>query len=229
VGSGGILRQLKQLAEIGGRAFCVFAIPLTGRADIAAPAPIPGSPQTARNPESPLGWPEHAPESAPPRRGFSIGRTNDQRLDTHSLVYSSIPQHLIGDMVTQACQKRRVDRAEHAGWGNTQLKVHLKRLEELEYLLVHRGGRGQSFVYELLYEAGADDGQRFLARLIDVDMLRHNQSGQNGTKSAQSRPQVGVKSGRSRGGMNAENPDKNGAASPNGQEVSQNANLDTKN
>jgi len=147
--------------------------------------------------------------------------------------------HLIGDMVTQACQERRVDRAdfrfsrrdvrEHAGWGNTQLKVHLKRLEELEYLLVHRGGRGQSFVYELLYEAGAVDGQRFLARLIDVDMLRHNQSGQNGTKSAPSRPQVGVKSGRSRGGMNAENPDKNGAALPNGQEVSQNANLDTKN
>jgi hypothetical protein len=29
--------------------------------------------------------------------------------------------------------------------------------------------------------------------------------------------------------MNAENPDKNGAALPNGQEVSQNANLDTKN
>jgi hypothetical protein len=147
--------------------------------------------------------------------------------------------HLIGDMVTQACQKRGVDRAdfrfsrrdvrEHAGWGNTQLKVHLKRLEELEYLLVHRGGRGQSFVYELLYEAGADAGQRFLAGLIDVDMLRHNQSGQNGTKSAQSRPQVGVKSGRSRGGMNAENPDKNGAALPNGKEVSQNANLDTKN
>ena len=28
-------------------------------------------------------------------------------------------------------------------------KLHLHRLEELEYLLVHRGGRGQSFVYEL--------------------------------------------------------------------------------
>ncbi len=30
--------------------------------------------------------------------------------------------------------------------------MHLHRLEELEYLLVHRGGRGQSFVYELLFE-----------------------------------------------------------------------------
>jgi hypothetical protein len=145
--------------------------------------------------------------------------------------------HLIGDMVTQACQKRGVDRAdfrfsrrdvrEHAGWGNTQLKVHLKRLEELEYLLVHRGGRGQSFVYELVYEA-RDEG-RFLARLIDVDKLRRDWSGENGNKSGQRRPQVGAKSGRSRGGINAESPDKNGTAPPNSQEVSQNANLDTKN
>lgn len=37
---------------------------------------------------------------------------------------------------------------DFAGWGNTQIKIHLHRLEELEYLLVHRGGRGQSFVYE---------------------------------------------------------------------------------
>ena len=41
---------------------------------------------------------------------------------------------------------------EASGWegADTQLKVHLGRLVELEYLLVHRGGRGQSFVYELL-------------------------------------------------------------------------------
>jgi DNA primase len=38
---------------------------------------------------------------------------------------------------------------EYAQWGHTQLKVHLHRLEEFEYLIVHRGGRGQSFVYEL--------------------------------------------------------------------------------
>ena len=42
-------------------------------------------------------------------------------------------------------------------WGDTQLKTHLHRLEELEYLLVHHGGRGQSFVYELLFER--QDGQ----------------------------------------------------------------------
>ena len=49
--------------------------------------------------------------------------------------------HLIDDMVTQACQKRGEDRAdfrfsrrevrEHAGWGNTQLKVHVKRVRRV--------------------------------------------------------------------------------------------------
>ena len=40
---------------------------------------------------------------------------------------------------------------EYTGWGNTQLKVHFNRLEELEYLISHQGGRGKTFVYELLY------------------------------------------------------------------------------
>ena len=60
---------------------------------------------------------------------------------------------LIDEMVTAACQRLGVDRADYrfsrrdirefTAWGHTQLKVHLKRLEELEYLLIHRGGRGQ--------------------------------------------------------------------------------------
>ena len=144
--------------------------------------------------------------------------------------------NLIEAMVTQACQKQSVDRADfrfsrrdvrdHAGWGNTQLKVHLKRLEELEYLLVHRGGRGQSFVYELLYEARADENQRFLARLIDVDKLRHERSGQNGDKSAQSRQQVGAKAGGSRPSQNGQNPEKNGTKPPSAHKPNQNAHLD---
>ena len=40
---------------------------------------------------------------------------------------------------------------------------------ELEYVLVHRGGRGQSFVYELVYDGQGQDGQPFLSGLIDVE------------------------------------------------------------
>ncbi len=58
-------------------------------------------------------------------------------------------------------------------WGDTQMKIHMGRLVELEYLLVHRGGRGQSFVYELLYEGQGKDGTRFLLGLNDDEQLAH--------------------------------------------------------
>ena len=66
----------------------------------------------------------------------------------------------------------RRDVRQYTGWGDTQLRVHLRRLEELEYLLVHSGGRGQSFVYELVFERGANDDKPVLPGLIDVEKLR---------------------------------------------------------
>ena len=42
---------------------------------------------------------------------------------------------------------------EYTGWRHTQLKVHLGRLEELEYLQVHAGGARQRMVYELVVSA----------------------------------------------------------------------------
>ena len=61
---------------------------------------------------------------------------------------------------------------DYTGLGNTQLRVHLDRLVDMEYLLVHRGGRGQSFVYELLYDGQGKDGQAFMMGLIDVERLK---------------------------------------------------------
>ncbi len=89
------------------------------------------------------------------------------------------------------------------GWGDTQLKLHLHRLEELEYLLVHRGGRGQSFVYELLFDRQGADGRPWLPGLIDVEKLRTcnydgNRSALEAEKSGASRPQVGGMSGDGR-------------------------------
>ena len=55
----------------------------------------------------------------------------------------------------------------------TQVRVHLERLVELEYVLVHRGGRGQSFVYELLYDgAGQGRAAPFSSGSLDVEALR---------------------------------------------------------
>jgi post-segregation antitoxin (ccd killing protein) len=62
-------------------------------------------------------------------------------------------------MVSMACKKQemeqkdyrfsRRDIREHTGWSDGQLKIHCSRLTDLEYLLVHRGGRGQSIVVSL--------------------------------------------------------------------------------
>jgi DNA primase len=90
---------------------------------------------------------------------------------------------------------------EYTRWGDTQLKIHLARLVELEYVLMHRGGRGQSFEYELLYD-GSCDAQHHLSGLIDVEALRciydGERSGQNDHRSGVGRPLVGPRSGGGR-------------------------------
>jgi DNA primase catalytic core len=121
---------------------------------------------------------------------------------------------LIDEMVSAECERQNIERMDfrfsrrdvrqYTGWGNTQLKTHLRRLEELEYLLVHHGGRGQSFVYELLFERQSDSGKPMLPGLIEIEKLTGysydtKKSGQNGQWSGSSRPQVGGMSGGGRG------------------------------
>jgi hypothetical protein len=139
----------------------------------------------------------------------------------------------IETMVNAGCERQGVERSDYrfsrrdvrdfTGWGNTQLKVHLKRLKELEYLLVHRGGRGQSFVYELLHGLPAEPGPKFLAGLIDVEQLRRERSGPSGEKSGRGRPQVGVKSALGRGDESSANADDSRTAGDFQGEVDQNA------
>jgi DNA primase len=66
----------------------------------------------------------------------------------------------------------RKDVREYTGWTDFQTRTHLDKLVALEYVLVHRGRRGQSFEYELLYEGEGRSGEPFLMGLIDVDQLR---------------------------------------------------------
>ncbi|WP_448214310.1 CHC2 zinc finger domain-containing protein [Colwellia sp. MEBiC06753] len=108
-------------------------------------------------------------------------------------------------MVTDACKAGKVKQSDYrftrkdvrnySGWGNTQLKVHLKRLEEMEYLLIHRGSRGQSFIYELLYSGEGESGDRFLQGLLDLDnSYDDNKSGVNAQQSGAGHTQVGSES-----------------------------------
>jgi DNA primase len=91
---------------------------------------------------------------------------------------------LLHGMVTPACKRLEMDQSDyrfsrkdvrqHTQWTDFQVKTHMRKLEELEYVLVHRGGRGQSFVYELLYDGQGADGQPFLMGLLDPDTLSHH-------------------------------------------------------
>jgi len=61
---------------------------------------------------------------------------------------------------------------EAVGWGDTQLKIHLARLAEMEFLLSHRGKQGQTYAYELLYQGEDGDGLAKLLGLIDCERLQ---------------------------------------------------------
>ncbi len=66
----------------------------------------------------------------------------------------------------------RRDLREAIGWSDFQVRMHLGKLVELEYLIVHRGKQGRRFVYELLYQGEGREGQPFLMGLIDPAKLK---------------------------------------------------------
>ena len=106
-------------------------------------------------------------------------------------------------MVSEACEREGLERREyhftrrqvreHTCWGDTQLKIHLARLVELEYLLIHR--KGQTFWYELAYAGEGSDGQRFMVGLLDPEQLYDGQ--RSGSENQRSAP----RSGRGRGAV----------------------------
>jgi hypothetical protein len=112
---------------------------------------------------------------------------------------------LIDDMVREQCEQlqmaqtdfrfSRRDVRQYSGWSDSQIKRHLSKLEDLEYLIVHHGGRGQTMVYELYFQRPADPRQPFLPGLIDIGMLRlcnydEKKDGAKGQKDAPSASQV---------------------------------------
>jgi len=93
---------------------------------------------------------------------------------------------LLTGAVEAECARQSIDRdtmlfsrrwvREATGWTDFQVRTHLDRLVALEYVLVHRGGRGQSFVYELVYDGRGEERGRFLPGLLDVAALEPSKS-----------------------------------------------------
>jgi hypothetical protein len=151
-----------------------------------------------------------------------LGRTLDELPpQTRNLL------RLLRDWVAGECTRQRVARAdvrftrrelrEACHWGDTQLKVHLARLVELEHVLVHR--KGARHEYELVYDAGGEDGGekdgaggRHLNGLLNVRHLDdahgydNDRSGFSGDRSGTGRPSVGARSGGGRSLADASPP-----------------------
>jgi Toprim-like/CHC2 zinc finger len=95
---------------------------------------------------------------------------------------------------------------ERLGWGDTQLKVHLGRLADMEFLVVHRPAGPGPFTFELAWappEPGA--GSRFLPGLVTIDTqdpgscgYDEGRSGSATDRSGSGRGCVGPQSGPGR-------------------------------
>jgi len=108
-----------------------------------------------------------------------LGRTLDELPpQTRKLLQTLHP------WVIDECKRLAIKRSDYrftrrqvrelTGWGDTQLKIHLARLADLEYLLIHH--KGQAFEYELFYDGEGDTGQCFLMGLMNVQDLQNTAS-----------------------------------------------------
>ena len=120
---------------------------------------------------------------------------------------------LLDAHVTGEATTREVDRSavrftrrqlrELFGWGDTQLKVHLARLVDMELVWAHRGA-GLALVYELAWSGEGRDGGRFLNGLTPLDgvpepaeptAMTIDRSGPSEDRSGVGRPPVGPQPG----------------------------------
>ncbi len=61
---------------------------------------------------------------------------------------------------------------EYIGWTDWQIKVHIKQLEQLEYLYVTVGARGKRYSYALHYNGQGQQGRRFYLNLTPVEEIK---------------------------------------------------------
>jgi len=107
----------------------------------------------------------------------ALGRTLDELPPQTRLMLKTLYKNISeiceqGELKQSDYRFSRKSLRENLGWTYDQVRVHLDRLIKMEHVLVHRGGRGQSFDYELLYDGKGQQGEPFLNGLIDVKKIK---------------------------------------------------------
>jgi DNA primase len=103
-----------------------------------------------------------------------LGRTLDELPPQTRVLLASLH-----DWVAEECATQAIRRSEYrftrkqvralTGWGDTQAKLHLSRLAELDYILIHRVSHGQAYDYELLYDGEGEAGGPFVMGLAGLN------------------------------------------------------------
>ena len=123
-----------------------------------------------------------------------LGRSLDELPPQTRRLYGNI-RDLVRTMMAESkqpqarCHFSRRSLRELCGWSLTQVRVHLERLVELEYIAPRFGRAGSAFIYELLVDVDSAEDASPIG-LLDVDKLRagyiynSNLAGQKGHLAA---------------------------------------------
>jgi len=101
-----------------------------------------------------------------------LGRTLDELQTQTRKLLTMMEENVARVCEERACKREdflfsRRELLDWTSWSYDQLRIHLGRLIEQEYVLVHRGNRGHQYFYELLYDGAGKDGGRFVPGLVD--------------------------------------------------------------
>jgi hypothetical protein len=86
---------------------------------------------------------------------------------------------LLEEYVLDQCQRKDIGQKdsrfsrrefrESIGWSDFQVRMHLSKLVAMEYVLVHHGKQGRSYLYELIYAGQGRDGRPFVLGLAELE------------------------------------------------------------
>jgi len=142
--------------------------------------------------------------------GRSLDELPPQTRRVLQLIQKMVGEQCAASQCRQADYRfSRKDARDYTGFGDTQLRLHLERLAALEYVLTHRGCRGQSFVYELLFDGEAGGAQPHLNGLIDVSEIipmTESSRGETPRFAGSLRGENGGDTGGLRSAQSSENP-----------------------
>ena len=113
---------------------------------------------------------------APELLGRSLDELPPQTRRVYEVIKAIVRERCDGQKIEQrvAFFSRREIRAK-LGWGITQIRAHLERLRELEYIEARYGRLGSSYQYELLTDCRETADKAHIG-LLDVEKLRLRQA-----------------------------------------------------